>query len=247
MRRLHPWALVALLVSCGGGTAPPPPRAAVASRKPRDDAEERRQRLMRRLDAQRLFNLDWSAGSMTAADAVAALREATGLNLVLTPEARERAVAYRIASALTAHDETTRSVLDRFLRELQLRWEARSGVILIRLDSEELPVHAPPRPPAPEEPAEVGRMRDLIGLRRVDLTLDDASLAEALDYLAWQTGLRFERDESVAAAIKEGKVSLNATDVTIAEAMDLLLLEAFPDDRVTYDVTAAGVRLRARG
>jgi len=239
--------MAAALAACGKEASPAPAaKAPATARKPRDDQEERRQRLLRRLDAQRLFNIDWPAGSMNAAEAVVSLREATGLNLVLTPEARERAAAMKLPSALAVHDETTRSVLDRFLPTVQLKWEVRSGVILLRLDAEHLPVHAPPQEPAAPETPEVLRMRELIGLRRLDISLDDASVAEALDYLAWQTGLRFERDESLADGAKGARVSLHATDVTVADALDLLLLEAYPDDSATYDVTPDGVKLTRR-
>ncbi len=240
-------ALPLLLAACGQEAArAPAAKPPAVARKPRVDQEERRQRLLRRLDAQRLFNIDWPAGSMNAVQAVAALREATGLNLVLTPEAREQAGALALPSALVAHGETTRSVLDRFLPAVRLRWEVRSGVILLRLEEESLPVHAPPEEPEHEEPSDVVRMRELLGLRRIDLSLDDGSLAEALDYLAWQTGLRFEREESLAEVAKSRRVSLHATDVTVADALDLLLLEAFPDDSATYDVTPDGVKLRLR-
>jgi tetratricopeptide (TPR) repeat protein len=90
----------------------------------------------------------------------------------------------------------------------------------------------------PEEQALAGKLQTT----RVDMSFKDVPFPQAVDYLTAASGLNLVIDGRAREDLDALTLSLGADRVTVAEALDLILLQAAPDGKIVFEIVGNVVR-----
>ncbi len=189
-----------------------------------------------RLYRETVVDLDFAAASLE--DAIAFLREFTGTSLLLDPAAQQRT---RGPYSFTIKRVSVREALERLLTQfgLGLAYQDKVAVITSAEKAAQNPVVkafaaeaglAEARrildrvsESAPPEVLHDKPLADQLGRFRVTATFDDASLADAIEFLHATTGLNFLIDGSVDPTQEAYRVSAGVKDALLRDFLDDIL------------------------